>query len=160
MFVLCTAAGMVVKRGVRGEDDARQLMSGHPAWVPVALPADVVILGRVVWTARTLVLGVAEDLEGHSRESRLDIAESVPIASACGALSFYARARHPVHDPTKQARLALHVDTPCRAQSSYQLAKARAMRGPALSGVCCDRIADKRFHRAQREHEDFIRKMS
>ncbi len=51
IFVLRMAEGMAV----RGEDGGWQLVSDHPAWEPVAFTEDAVILGPVVWTARTLV---------------------------------------------------------------------------------------------------------
>ena len=55
IFALRTAEGMVVKRAVKGADGGWQLASDHAAWEPVAFPADAVIVGRVVWTARALV---------------------------------------------------------------------------------------------------------
>ena len=55
IFVVRATDGVVVKRA--GEDEAgnRQLLSDHPAWESVPYPDDAEIIGRVVWTARTLI---------------------------------------------------------------------------------------------------------
>ena len=54
VFVIAAPDGLVVKRA--GEDaDGRALMvSDNPAWEVVAWPDEAEIIGRVVWTAKTL----------------------------------------------------------------------------------------------------------
>ena len=55
IFAPRTAAGMVAKRTVIGEEGGRLLASDHPDCEPAAFPDNAVILGRVVWAARALV---------------------------------------------------------------------------------------------------------
>jgi len=55
IFVLRTQDGLVVKRVGKDGAGGWLLASDHPAWDDVPLPDDAEIIGRVVWTARTLV---------------------------------------------------------------------------------------------------------
>lgn len=54
IYVVRTSDGLVVKRAGEDESGLRFLISDHPAWDAVSLPADAEVIGEVVWTARTL----------------------------------------------------------------------------------------------------------
>ncbi len=54
IYVVRTGDGLVVKRAGQDETGQRLMVSDHPAWEDIPLPADAEVIGEVVWTARTL----------------------------------------------------------------------------------------------------------
>ncbi len=55
IFVIRGPDGLVVKRAGENADGERLMVSDHPKWEDAAWPDEAEVLGRVVWTARTLV---------------------------------------------------------------------------------------------------------
>ena len=55
IFVLRTEDGLIVKRAGADEDGSPLLVNEHPSHAPIPLPDDAEIVGRVVWTAKTLI---------------------------------------------------------------------------------------------------------
>ncbi len=55
IYVIRASEGLVVKRLEADAAGALRMVSDHPAWDDLPLPDDAEIVGRVVWTARTLV---------------------------------------------------------------------------------------------------------
>lgn len=53
IYVILTDDGLVVKR-LGKKDNMWQLLSDNPAWEQIAFPAGSKIIGRVMWTARSL----------------------------------------------------------------------------------------------------------